>query len=286
MPGPRPTVRLRQLGTALRSLREKAGKGLEEVGAEVDLSAATISRYERAQVRPRVNDVHALLDLYKVTDVPKRDALLKLAREARRQGWWVEYGETLSSPYTDYISLETDTSSILNFELGTIPGLLQTADYAEVVTRTFAPEATAEEIRGSVAVRIARQEQVLGRPKPPRLWFVVHEMALRVNVGGPQVMRVQLDRLREAAELPNVTLQVLPVEAGAHAGMGGSFVILEFPGLSELDLIHLEHATGGLYMEREDDISHYRLKFDRLRAAALDVSPSLARIERISKELA
>lgn len=286
MPGPRPTVRLRQLGTALRSLREKAGKGLEEVGAEVDLSAATISRYERAQVRPRVNDVHALLDLYKVTDVPKRDALLKLAREARRQGWWVEYGETLSSPYTDYISLETDTSSILNFELGTIPGLLQTADYAEVVTRTFAPEATAEEIRGSVAVRIARQEQVLERPKPPRLWFVVHEMALRVNVGGPQVMRVQLDRLREAAELPNVTLQVLPVEAGAHAGMGGSFVILEFPGLSELDLIHLEHATGGLYMEREDDISHYRLKFDRLRAAALDVSPSLARIERISKELA
>ncbi|WP_326636851.1 helix-turn-helix domain-containing protein [Streptosporangium sp. NBC_01755] len=264
-------MRRRRLAAELRRLRERAQLTMEEVGEQIGWSATKISRIETSRVGVVPKDVGSLLDLYRV-DGSRREELLKLARDARKRGWWQAYSD-LSSDYTSYISLEAETTSMRSFGTVLLPGLVQTEDYARAVIRAGLILAPPGEVERRIEVRMARQS-LLTQTNPLRLWTILDEAAVCRTIGGSTVMRAQLKRLLELAELPNVTIQVLPFTAGAHSGTSGAFEILEFPEPADPDVVFLENLTDSLYVEREADVYRYTVAFDHLRAKALDPDDS------------
>ncbi|SOB85256.1 helix-turn-helix domain-containing protein [Streptomyces sp. 1331.2] len=280
-----PTVRRRMLGAELRRIREGLNLKVDDVAARLGWHQSKVSRLENGRHGVRANEVGILLDVYEVTDPETREALATLAREGKRRVWWQPYSDVISQRYASFISFEAEAVSIRNFESSLIPGLLQTADYARAVTRKLQPEGTADEVNALVDVRMARQNAALRREEPLKLWAIVDEAALRRVVGSKAIMSKQLQQLIAASKEPNVTLQVVPFEAGAHPGVLGSFVIMEFPVRNDLDVVYTEALTSSLYLERDDDVTAYDQAFDRLRAAALDVGPSRRLVTQIAKEL-
>jgi transcriptional regulator with XRE-family HTH domain len=262
-----PSVRLRRLGAQLRDLREERGMTQEDVARRTGKDRSTLYRLETAQQRPQRATLIQLLDLYQV-DEPRRGELLLLLREASQRGWMQPYRSELPGVYSDYIGFEEEARAISNYESLYIPGLLQTEDYARAQLHGTLPHATDAEIANRVTARLERQ-QLLTRPDPPRLWAIIDEAAARRQVGGAGVMAAQLTRLAEAAAQPHITIQLIPFDAGAHPGMDGSFVVLEFPDPADRAIVYTESAAGGLFLEEEDEIRRYTLMFGHLRAAAL-----------------
>ncbi|GGL42173.1 transcriptional regulator [Planomonospora parontospora subsp. antibiotica] len=262
-----PTVRRRRLASELRRLRERAQLTMEEVGERLGWSATKISRIETARVRVGLKDTERLLDLYAVGS-EKYSELIDLAKDARKKGWWQAYGD-LPAEYTTYIGLEAEAASMRSFAPTVLPGILQTEDYARAVIRSALFISSPGEIERRVEVRMARQE-LLVQDEPLRLWVVLDEAIIRRPVGGAAVMRSQLDRLLDVADLPNVTVQVLPFAVGVHPGTNGAFEIMEFPEPADPDVVFMENFTGSLYIERETDVHRYTMIFDHLRAKALD----------------
>jgi transcriptional regulator with XRE-family HTH domain len=264
-----PTVRRRRLAAELRRLREASGKTHEEVAAALDWHRSKVGRIEGAQfVRLSLTDLRALLELYGATDKDQRESLITLAKESRERGWWHSYADVLPNPHSVLIGLEAETVSIRAYQAQLVPGLLQTEDYTRAILKaTRMTSHEADEVERFVEVRRARQA-LLNQEPPVTLWVVIDEGVLRRRVGGTSVMGAQIERLIEVSELPHVTLQVLPDAAGEHAGLEGSFMILGFSE-GDRDAVYLDAATGGLYMEKPDDIRRYAWVFDHVRAAAL-----------------
>jgi transcriptional regulator with XRE-family HTH domain len=262
-----PTIRLRRLAAEMRRLRESSGMTREEVSKRTSINEATVYRLETARVqRPQKRTLAALLDLYDVTD-PHRTELLELGREAEQQGWLQPYHAELPEEYTTYIGFEAEARSVNNYESLFVPGLLQTEDYARAVITGVLPMASEHEVEQRVQARIDRQ-RLLSKPDPLKLWAIVDEAALHRQVGGPNVMRAQLAHLMKAAAEPNVTLQVIPYSAGAHAGMPGSFILIGFPNPADPDVVYIDSLAGDLFLEKEVDLRRYRLLFEHLRAVA------------------
>ncbi|SBW28850.1 helix-turn-helix domain-containing protein [Protofrankia symbiont of Coriaria ruscifolia] len=282
--GSGPTVRRRRLGAELRRLREAADVSVDQACELLRCSVSKISRMENGRVPVRTRDVQDLLRLYGVTAEAEREAFLALARESRKHGWWHSYHDVVPPWFEIYIGLEGDASSISVYEAQLVHGLLQTAEYARHVIRADNPQITEQEVDRKVALRLNRQNRLTG-DSPPRLWVVLDEAVLHRPVGGKAVMRTQLEHLLKRAELPNITLQVVPFAAGAHAGMGSTFAILGFPDPTDHDVVYIEEATGSLYMERAAEIRHYRLKADYLRAAALRPDQSLEKIASVAEAM-
>ena len=266
-PRPAPSVRLRRLAAQLRDLREEHGLTQEDVARRTGKDRSTLYRLETAQQRPQRATLIQLLDLYQVEE-PRRGELLTLLREAAQRGWMQTYRSELPGVYSDYIGFEEEARAISNYESLFIPGLLQTEDYARAQLHGTLPHATEAEISNRVTARLERQ-QLLTRPDPPRLWAIIDEAAARRRVGGPAVMATQLARLAEAAGQPHITVQLIPFDAGAHPGMDGSFVVLDFPDPADRAIVYTESAAGGLFLEEDDEIRRYTLMFGHLRAAAL-----------------
>jgi transcriptional regulator with XRE-family HTH domain len=277
MPGP-PTVRLRRLASELRRLRAGAELTREDVAERTGIDRATLYRIETARARPQTRTLRALLDLYGV-GAPGRDELLDLARGAARRGWLSPYD--LPAQYMTYISFEAEAVSLLNFECSHVPGLLQTEDYARAAIRRGMPDGSREDIESRVRARIGRQELLHG-DSPPKLWAIADEAVLRRLVGGQAVMRAQLDHIAEAADLPNVTFQVIPFSAGAHPGMSGEFVILRFEEPVGADVVYIESMAGDLFLEEPSDISRYAAMFEHLRALALPPDESVALVREVA----
>jgi len=277
-----PTVRRRRLASELRHLRERTQLTLEEVSQKLGWSTSKISRIETSRVGVVPKDVGLLLDLYKVGD-SRREELLKLARDARKKGWWHAYDD-LSSEYTAYIGLEAEAASMRSFASAVLPGLLQTEDYVRAVVRAGLVLAPPGEVEHRIEVRMARQTR-LSQAEPLCLWTVLDEAVIRRVIGGPVTMRSQLDRLLDLADLPHVTIQVLPFTAGAHPGTGGAFEILQFPERADPDVVFLENLTDSLYVERDSDVYRYTVAFDHLRAKALDPDDSRRLITEIAAQL-
>ncbi|HEX6676308.1 MAG TPA: helix-turn-helix transcriptional regulator [Actinomycetes bacterium] len=273
-----PTVRRRRLGAELRRLREEAGLTIERVAKSMECSDSKISRIENGQVGATPRDVRDMLELYEVP-APQRDALIEIAREARQKGWWHAYRD-LSVVVPASIGLEDTATAMRMYAALLVPGLLQTRDYASAVLRALQPGLDAEEFERWVDLRIRRQS-LLEREDAPALWAILDEAALRRPVGGTRVMAEQLRRLGEAAERPNVTLQVLPFGAGEHAGMDGGFTIFGFSRSADSDVVHLDNTTGDLYLENAEEIRRYNEVFEQLRAAALGPAESRAMVETI-----
>ncbi len=280
MPALIPTVRHRRLGAELRRLREGAGLTIEQVAERLECSISKLSRIETAQVRPTPRDVRDLLDVYGVED-DMREALLQIAREARQRGWWEAYSDLPKAPIA---AAEAAADSIRSYSQALVPGLLQTSEYARAVLRAIRIDLDASEIDRRVELRLARQ-QLLTRERPLRLSAVLDEAIARRQVGGPDVMRRQLDHLAKVAALRNVTIQVLPFRTGAHAAMDGEFAILGFPEPGEADITYIEYATSDLYVEESDAVSRYVEIFDHIRDAALSPTASRALLTRAAREL-
>jgi hypothetical protein len=206
-----------------------------------------------------------------------------LAKDAKQQGWWTSFADSIPESMNLLLTLEDEAVRESHFSCVYVPGLLQTRAYSTALQKANEVPLTHEEMERLVDIRMKRQE-ILTRPKPPRLWAILDESVIRRVVGSPQLMKEQLGRLLEANESPHITLQILPFSKGAHAAALGSFVII---GGAEpaLDVVYVDFHAGSLFLEKEEELDRYRLAFEYLQAQALDMESSSAMIHCVLKEL-
>ncbi|MEU1786991.1 helix-turn-helix transcriptional regulator [Streptomyces sparsogenes] len=278
-----PTVGQMVLGMRLRDLREKAGVGYDEAAKALHVNQTTVRRMEKAEVGLKLPYVEKLLQTYGV-DQEEIDTFLSLAEDANRPGWWHRFRDVLPDWFSLYVSLEGAASRIRAYEPHFIPGLLQTEDYARALLSIGFPQADAEELDRRVALRMERQE-LLNRPDGPHLWVVMDEPVFRLPIGGPDVMRAQIDRLIEAIQMPNVTLQVVPFAAGPHPGMGGPFQLFRFQIPELPDIVYVEGLTGAGYLDERADVAAYLEALDRMGTQATPARRTEAFLREIRKEL-
>jgi hypothetical protein len=276
------TLRRRQLGSELRSLRQAAGLTIKQAAEQIDCSTAKLSRIETTRVGAKVTDVHALVSLYGA-NAEKRDALLQLAEVARQRNtwWWHPYSN--APDLWTYIGWEDRATRICEFEALIVPGLLQTEAYGRTIIATALPQLCPDEVESRLEFRTARQ----ARLTEGTLVFssVIDEAVLRRVVCSPEIMREQLELLVETAALPNVTLHVLPFTEGRHVGMTGAFTICWFPESTDAEVVFVELNGGNLFLEGAEEIQKNTARFDHLRSTALAPDDSAAFIGRLASEL-
>jgi transcriptional regulator with XRE-family HTH domain len=273
-----PTLRRRRLGTELKRCRENAGLTQETVSRHFEWHAAKVTRIETARVAVTPRDVRDLLTLYGVPDGEFREAMVELARQSRQRTWWTDYRDIMRAG--NFVGLEQEATSMRVWEPVVLPGLLQTEAYMRALLRTgrsFDPPAS---IDRRVALRLKRQAR-LNAANPLDLAAIVDESVIRRVIGGPEVTHEQLSHLIEMTQLPNVTLRVLPFDAGEHPFLGGSAALLEFRETTHLDVVYLEGLAGDFYEEQPSEVARYREELERLSAKALDPRMSVKLIESL-----
>nr|WP_202489779.1 helix-turn-helix transcriptional regulator [Streptomyces sp. SID8381] len=265
-------------------LRERAGLKREEAARVLRVAPATIRRMEMAEVALKIPYLQLLLKAYGVPD-DEAEAFVQLAEDANRPGWWQRFHDILPGWFSMYVSLEGAASLIRSYEPHFVPGLLQTEDYARGVLESGAVGQTSpEDIERHVALRMRRQE-LLTRPDAPRFWVVLDETALRRPVGGPEVMRAQIDKLLEATKLPNVTLQVAPFSSGPHPGTYGPFVLFRFAMPELPDMVYSEYLTGAVYLDARSEVATHLEVMDRMAAQAATAHRTKEILRDLRKEL-
>ncbi|SCL29959.1 Helix-turn-helix domain-containing protein [Micromonospora nigra] len=272
------TARARRLGIALRSHREAAGLTLEAAADEINSTRSTLSRYENAQTLVNPATVRALLTLYGV-GADEVAAAVQLAKDARKPGWWVSYSYLLDRRTIDFIALEAEATGIANFEPSVVPGLMQTADYIRGVMRGGPHTLTDEQVEQRVHLRLDRQQRLTG-DTPPIFDAILDEAALLRPVGDRTVMDGQLRHLLKMTELPNVTVQVIPLSAGYHRGTRGSLHILEFADPEDPIIASVETVAGQMVLDRPGDLRTCTKIMEHLRTVAL--SPAASRDELVT----
>ncbi|MBB4920380.1 hypothetical protein FHS44_007529 [Streptosporangium saharense] len=235
---------------------------------------------ETGEGKPTPGDMAILCDLYSVSE-PTRSALVTLAKEAGRRGWWTSYKDVFVG---SYVGLEDEAAVISEWGVQLIPGLLQTEDYARAVIRSsLASKGVEEEVDRRVMARMARKTLV-SRPSAPQVRVVLDEAVLHRPIGGAEVMNEQLRALVTASRRPNVSVRVLPYAVGEHVGLEGSFIVLEFDQDAELDIAYVEGTAGDVYVESSDHVDRYKVAFERICELALPVEESRAMITKCIKE--
>ncbi|WP_219418822.1 helix-turn-helix domain-containing protein [Pseudonocardia nigra] len=261
----------RQLARELRRLRESSGYTLEEAATKMEWSVSKLSRIEIGLQTVDIHYARSMLDLYDLGG-DEATRILDMTRAAAQRGWWKAYG----LDDRGYVPLETAACLAREFSLAYVPGLLQTGEYARAVFGTSTLGRSAAAVEKELAARMYRQRRLTSDEDPLELVAVVDESALLRPVGGRAVMRTQLEHLVIVAELPTVTLHVLPLRAGAHQGMDGSFTVLSFGELDEPDIAYIEHPLGATQVDKEKEVARATLAFDRLRSLALDPADTVA----------
>jgi transcriptional regulator with XRE-family HTH domain len=264
-----PTVRRRELGAILRALRTQKGFTVEQAAAQLMFSMSKLSRMETGHGIATARDIRDLCDLYDVTDESERDRLTQLAREGKQQGWWQSYDLT----YETYAGLEAEAVSIREFKSSAMPGLLHTPDYARAGHEGTMPRLAPDQIEMQIEAKLTRQ-RILSQANAPRFTAILDEAALHRMVGGRQVMAAQLGKILDMSALPNVLVQVIPFELGAHPAMDSNFTILELPSPTP-GVVFVEGLIGSTYLERSEDLNRYRETFDRLQSIALSPKGSV-----------
>jgi transcriptional regulator with XRE-family HTH domain len=272
------------LGGLLRRLREGRGISREEAGKVIRASSSKMSRLELGQVAFKLRDVSDLCTLYGVIDHAERTMLLGLARQTNLPAWWHAYSDVVPGWFDAYLGVEQAADVIRGYEVQFIPGLLQTPDYARAVITLGYGNAPREQIERRLQLRMRRQ-QILHRTRPPRLWVVIDEAALRRPTGGPATMFAQLEHLIDVCDMAHVTVQVLLFSIGGHAGAGGPITMLRLPEPELPEVIYLEQLTTAVYPSRADDIEYYRHILNRLAVQAEPPAATPAILRRILREL-
>jgi transcriptional regulator with XRE-family HTH domain len=273
------------LGKRLQDLRERAGLKREEAAKVLRVAPATIRRMETAEVALKIPYVQLLLKAYGITD-SEAEGFVALAEEANLPGWWQRFHDVLPGWFSMYVSLEGAASLIRAYEPQFVPGLLQTEGYARAILRSGAVGASsAEDIERHVALRMERQS-LLNRDDAPKFWVIMDETVLRRPVGdGPEVMRDQLDRLLEASELPNVTLQIAEFASGHHPGTYGPFVLFRFAVPELPDMVYSEYLTGAVYLDARPEVASHLEVMDRMAAQAATAQRTKEILRDLREEL-
>lgn len=243
-----------------------------QAAEELGTNRTGISNLEAGRFGASAERVRTLARIYACSDRAYIDALAGMAEE-RGRGWWLEYRGDLPAAALDVAELEFHAHALRTVQILHVPGLLQTEEYAKVVLATNIPAPTATELRRRLSFRMRRRD-VLDRGDPPQCTFLIHESALRVELGGATVARGQLAHLLEASERDNVTLRVIPFSAGAFPNVGISTVFAAGP-VPQLDTIHLEVPHGNALIDSETHLDNYRATMDH--AEAISLSPAATR---------
>lgn len=267
-----PTVLRIILGKRLKELREARGIRLDAAAKALAVNHLTIRRMENAQVGLKVPYVKELLRLYDVAEA-EVDEFIVMAERANAPGWWYPFRDALPDWFRGYVSLETDAEVIRVYEPHYVTGLLQTRDYARAVIRAGFPNEPDESMEHRVELRVRRQE-LLERDDAPTLWVVLEEAALRREVGGPAIMRAQLDRLAEASEMPNISLRIVPLAAGPHPGTGGHVTYFRFHERELQDIVYTEVGlTSAVYLDQRPDVVTHLEALTRVSLLAAEHVP-------------
>jgi transcriptional regulator with XRE-family HTH domain len=253
---------------------------LDQAARQLDMSKSNLSRIENAQIGVKPRDVRAALALYQVTGADA-EALIEIARGAQQRGWWQNYGDVLPDWFEFYVGLEAEASTVRSYEAESVPGLLQTEEYARAMYLLTVGDA---DVDRKVAARIQRQA-VLRREAPAELAVVLNEAVLVRPVGGPRVMAQQLEHLADVAELPNVTMQILPFSAGGHPAMTTPYVILNFADAPEESIVYLENLTNGQVLEEPEHVEGYNSVHQKLTAMAHDPEESAGQLRKAARNI-
>jgi transcriptional regulator with XRE-family HTH domain len=276
-------MRRRRLAAELRKQRDQSGLSLNDAARSLGWQASRLSRIENRQSGIAAPDLRKLLNAYEVEDEDYRSYLADLARRVNERGWWQKYAGLIGSGYADLIGLEEEARAIRGYEQELVPGLLQTPDYARAAIRASRPTETTEEIGRRVEIRIERQEiLVRSDPVPPRFNVVLSESVVRRPVGGNEVMRAQIEHLMRPRDRANVTVQVLPFNAGVHPSMVGPFTVMTFPDPEDLGVVNIEYATGSVFLEDPGELRVYEEVWSALQASALSADDSQAFLKSTS----
>ncbi|WP_330849163.1 MULTISPECIES: helix-turn-helix domain-containing protein [unclassified Nonomuraea] len=264
---PGPTALRILVGAQLRRLRKSRKISREKAGYTIRGSHSKISRMEGGRCGFKLRDVADLLTLYGVADDTERQALLVLAEQANAPGWWQDYRDVIPDWFEAYLGLEQDAALIRTHEIQFVPGLLQTEDYARAVVAQGHKDEPAELIEHRVELRMRRQS-ILSEPATHKVWAILDEAALHRRVGGATVMRDQLRHLAERAELPHVTVQVVPFGSDSVAGGVGPVTILRFAQAELDDVVYLEHLAGAQYLTKDSEVRPYQHLMNELSVQA------------------
>lgn len=270
-----------QLGQELKGLRASAGMSLDDAAHILKCSVAKIRRVEGGKVGLRLGDLFLLLDAFKVEDTTVRAVLMELQEQGNQRGWWSKLG--LPEATSRLLGFESSASSIRFYEQWLVPGLLQTEAYARAAIRAITAPICEPELDRAVRLRLERQERTLKSVNPPKLWVILDEAVIRRAVGGPEVMREQLEYLLEGPY--PYTLQVVPFSAGAHAGGVGAFWIFDFPPNTRTPVVYVEAQAGNLYLSDEAEVERATLSYNQLRATASGEEVSRQFVADAMKEL-
>lgn len=276
-----PTVARRTLARWLRRSREDAHVTAAKAAGHAGMHAGTLSRIESGVTRIQPGSAQLLMKFYGASE-EECEAAFQLAHTARRRGWWRPY-KSIPAWFEPYVGLETEASFIREYQAELVPDLFQTEEYAFALAK-IAVGVSPEEARERAALNMARQGRLTG-DRPPNVDVIMGEAALYREVGGPKVIAAQLRRLRERCDLPNVSCQILPFEAGEHPAGFGFFTVLSFPEAGNRlitygDVAYTEYGLGALYWEDSEEVAYYSRVFDGLREKALSPQKSLSLVER------
>ncbi|HEY2579261.1 MAG TPA: helix-turn-helix transcriptional regulator [Streptosporangiaceae bacterium] len=277
--GGKPTARSRRVGSELRRLREAVDMTTAQGAEALACSVAKISRIENGIVSVRLAELRALLDLYGDNDQEHREYLERVARQSNKRGWWQDYSDTIPPFYADFIGLETDATHIKTWQPTNIPGLLQTPDYARAIMLANPAMVSPGDLDNFIGLRQERQAR-LEQGTDTRLDAVIWEAALVTTVGSSEIQYGQLTRLLELMKRPNVSVQVLPLEAGDQVSLSESFVMFSFGSERSVSTVFVEILTGSRYFENDEELRSYTMVFDVLRSVALSPTASAARIRQ------
>jgi transcriptional regulator with XRE-family HTH domain len=278
-----PTVLKRRLGQELRKMREGKSLTAAQVAKVHGWSGSKVSRIEGGQSPLSDKDAKLLLAQYGVEDPEEVRQFIALVRQSRQNGWWHSFGDALPEWFKPYLGFESDAASIWTYQNELIPGLLQTEGYARAVIRSTWPELSTDEVEARASARVLRRD-ILTSQAPPKFWSILNEGVLRRVVGSPTIMHEQLKALSDIAEsLPNVTVQVLPFDAGAHVSMGYCFSYLSFEDVPG-SIAYSEGLTSATYLDKQPDLSRHEDIFQRLVAASERPEKSLKMIRTIAEE--
>ncbi|GAA4848365.1 helix-turn-helix transcriptional regulator [Saccharopolyspora rosea] len=274
-------VRVRRVSSELRELRLRSGLAAEEVARSLGMSMSKLSRMETGQRGLYPDDVAALLGLYRVP-AERREELLALVRNGANRNWWQVQDGRLPAMWEDLIRFEKEAVAIHNYETMVVPGLLQTSEYAAAILEGNGRNLTPAEIDTLITARMSRQT-ILHATRAPAFEFLIEQNVLERIVGGAGLMYRQLRHLISSASHDNVALRVLPASLGAHPGLEGPFVLLEFA--SHEDLVYLENRASSAFVEETEYVAETKEALRRLCHTALSPQDSVDLITRTADNL-
>jgi transcriptional regulator with XRE-family HTH domain len=280
-----PLMHRRRLRNELRAARQDRGLTQEQVAKAMEWSLSKMNRIEKAKTGISANDLKVLLPLYGITAKDRTEELLALARASRQTPWWRGYADVAPSTFLELIDYENAASSISQFEPMFVPGILQTEGYAlAVLGATYGEGSPAERVPALVDLRTRRRD-LLSSEGAPLFSFILDEAVIRRLVDSPAVMSHQLMQLVTLADLPNVTIRVVPFAAGPYPGMKGPFTVIEFDDEPDEDVAFLEGPRGEFISDDPQEAKSYVATFNRISQLALGESESARLLRKAVGEM-